>query len=100
MEETIASDEENVVTVQVKEGMTEEEIMDLVLQRVEGDLPLKEDPSRDLCTSICNCLCKAITLFNLTIYFKSSRVTNAARSWYNLRWSVVVGGGWWWVVEE
>ena len=40
------------MTVQVKEGMTEEEIMDLVLQRVEGDLPLKEDPSRDLCNPL------------------------------------------------
>ena len=43
--EKIGRDEENVVTVQVQEGMTEEEIMELVLQRVEGDLPLKEDLS-------------------------------------------------------
>ena len=67
MEETIASDEENVVRVQVKEGMTEEEIMDLVLQRVEGDLPLKEDPSRDLCNTLCNSLGRAVTLFKLMI---------------------------------
>ena len=46
--EKIEADEENVVTVEVKEGMTEEEIMELVLQRVEGDLPLKEDLSGNL----------------------------------------------------
>ena len=34
----------------------EEEIMDLVLQRVEGDLPLKEDPSSNLCTTLSNTL--------------------------------------------
>ena len=46
--EKIEADEENVVTVEVKEGITEEEIMELVLQRVEGDLPLKEDLSGNL----------------------------------------------------
>ena len=43
--DNIERDEENVVTVEVREGMTKEEIMELVLQRVEGDLPLKEDLS-------------------------------------------------------
>ena len=54
--DNVERDEENVVTVEVREGMTKEEIMDLVLQRVEGDLPLKEDPSSNLCTTLSNTL--------------------------------------------
>ena len=65
--DNIERDEENVVTVEVREGMTKEEIMDLVLQRVEGDLPLKEDPSSNLCTALSNTLDKAKILFKLTI---------------------------------
>ena len=49
--------------VEVEEGMAKEEIMDLVLQRVEGDLPLKEDPSSNLCTALSNTLDKAKILF-------------------------------------
>ena len=46
-QEKIRQDEENVVSVQIKEDMTSQEIMELVLQRVDGELPLKEDlPSR------------------------------------------------------
>ena len=67
--EKIGRDEENVVTVQVKEGMTEEEIMDLVLQRVDGDLPLKEEPSTNLCNTLSNAFGRAITLFKLIIAF-------------------------------
>ena len=45
MNEKIDSEEENVVTVEVEEDMSEEEIMNLVLHRVEGELPLREDLS-------------------------------------------------------
>ena len=40
--EKVSKHEENVVTVPIKEEMTKEEIMKLVLQRIDGDLPLKE----------------------------------------------------------
>ena len=38
-----------MVTVEVKEDMTKEEIMNLVLQRVDGEMPLKEDHSSKNC---------------------------------------------------
>ena len=50
--EKIRKDEENVVTVQVMEDMTREEIMELVYQRVDQELPIKEDVT----SSICNVL--------------------------------------------
>ena len=43
--EKVSKDEENVVTVPIREEMTKEEIMNLVLQRIDGDLPLKEKTS-------------------------------------------------------
>ena len=47
--EKIRKDEENVVTVQVREEMTKNEIMELVYQRVDQELPLKEDSSSNIC---------------------------------------------------
>ena len=41
--EKIRKDEENVVTVQVREDMTREEIMELVYQTIDQELPIKED---------------------------------------------------------
>ena len=68
--DNVERDEENVVTVEVQEGMTEEEIMDLVLQRVDGDLPLKEEPSTNLCNTLSNAFGRAITLIKLIIAFR------------------------------
>ena len=50
--EKVSKDEENVVTVPVKEEMTKEEIMNLVLQRIDGDLPLKEI-TPNICSNVC-----------------------------------------------
>ena len=47
--EKIRKDEENVVTVQVREDMTREEVMELVYQRVDQELPLKEDVTSSTC---------------------------------------------------
>ena len=47
--EKIRKDEENVVTVQMREDMTREEIMELVYQRVDQELPLKEDVASNSC---------------------------------------------------
>ena len=47
--EKIRKDEENVVTVQVREDMTREEIMELVYQRGDQELP-------DVTFSICDIL--------------------------------------------
>ena len=52
MIEKVSKDEENVVTVPIKEEMTKEEIMSLVLQRIDGDLPLKEKTS-NVCSNVC-----------------------------------------------
>ena len=52
--EKIRKDEENVVTVQVREEMTREEIMKLVYQRVDQELPLQEDVRKT--SYICNIL--------------------------------------------
>ena len=49
MMEKVSKHEENVVTVPIKEEMTKEEIMNLVLQRIDGDLPLKEKTSNVCC---------------------------------------------------
>ena len=37
------------MTVQVREDMTREEIMELVYQRVDQELPLKEDVKSNIC---------------------------------------------------
>ena len=37
------------MTVQVREDMTREEIMELVYQRVDQELPLKENVTSDIC---------------------------------------------------
>ena len=50
--EKVRKDEENVVTVPIREEMTKEEIMNLVLQRVDGDLPLNEKTS-NVCSNVC-----------------------------------------------
>ena len=50
--EKVSKHEENVVTVQIKEEMTKEEIMRCVLQRIDGDLPLKENTS-NVCSNVC-----------------------------------------------
>ena len=47
--EKIRKDEENVVSVQVREDMTRKEIMELVYQRVNQELPLKEDVTSIIC---------------------------------------------------
>ena len=47
--EKIRKDEENVVSVQVREDMTRKEIMELVYQRVYQELPLKEDVTSIIC---------------------------------------------------
>ena len=47
--EKIRKDEENVVNVQVSEDMTRQEIMELVYQRVDQELPLKEDVASNSC---------------------------------------------------
>ena len=47
--EKIRKDEENVVTVRVREDMTREEIMELVYQRVDRELPIKEDTTSNIC---------------------------------------------------
>ena len=52
MMEKVSKHEENVVTVPVKEEMTKEEIMNLVLQRIDGDLPLKEK-TYNVCSNVC-----------------------------------------------
>ena len=51
--EKVGKDEENVVTVPIREEMTKEEIMNLVLQRIEGDLPLKEKTSHAFSNVCC-----------------------------------------------
>ena len=51
--ENIRKDEENVVTVQVREDMTREEIMELVYQRVDQQLPIKEIVTS---SNVCNIL--------------------------------------------
>ena len=45
MIEKISKDEENVVSVKIEEGMSQEEIMKLVHQRVDVDLPVREQTS-------------------------------------------------------
>ena len=52
--EKIRKDEENVVNVQVSEDMTREEIMELVYQRVDQELPIEEDVR--MTSYICNIL--------------------------------------------
>ena len=47
--EKIRKDEENVVTVQVREDMTREETMELVYQRVYQELPLQQDVTSHIC---------------------------------------------------
>ena len=49
-QEKIRQEEENVVYVPIKEDMTSEEIMDLVLKRADGELPLKEDLPSTVCS--------------------------------------------------
>ena len=48
-QEKIRKDEENVVTVQVREEMTKNEIMELVYQKVNQELPLKEEVTSNIC---------------------------------------------------
>ena len=42
--------------VPIEEDMTGEEVMDLVLKRVDGELPLKEDLKEDLPSKVCSIL--------------------------------------------
>ena len=41
-----------MVTVQVREEMTKNEIMELVYQRVDQELPLKEEVTSNICIII------------------------------------------------
>ena len=49
--EKISTEEENVVTVEIEEGRTKYEVMDLVLQSIDGDLTSRGQASRVCCIS-------------------------------------------------
>ena len=49
--EKISTEEENVVTVEIEEGRTKYEVMDLVLQSIDGDLTSRGQTSRVCCIS-------------------------------------------------